>query len=443
MSMRTIRTIGRGGFGQVEEVADQYDQIFARKTFSVFQAGFYTDDLIENVKQRFVREAKVQASLIHPNIMPVMWSCLDLDPPCFGMPVAAASLADDLLFDRQLGGAALKAIMDVLAGLEELHGLGIYHRDLKPQNVMRLSDEHGDRYVIGDFGLMALRDTQITVLTQTGMQMRSDLYTAPEIVTELRRATHASDIYSVGCILHDMFRDGPDRIPCAEVTDDRGPFAEIIRICTRRDPTRRFPNVAALRDAILSVDLTGAVAGERQVGDFVELLNSDNAISVDLWEEICQKLSQIYPSPDAQILLAQIPAARIGEVVESNPQAAIGICEVYCTWVKDTSFDFNLCDGIANRLEKFLPLDDVSSKVEIRLALLELGASHNRWYVEKKFVALCGPGMDSQTARRMGMELRVWGAQACRRIAQLEASIDYDRGNLHSTLVSTLNQVCK
>lgn len=441
--MQFIRNIGRGGFGTVDEVCDQAGRHYAQKTFSIFQAGNYTPELIENVRQRFVREAHIQATLNHPNIMPVLGTSLVANPPSFLMPVAVASLADDLMIDRKLGGAALRAIMDILAGLEELHSVGIYHRDLKPQNVMRLPDvQAGDRYVIGDFGLMSIKDTQLTVLTQTGMQMRSDLYTAPEIVSDLRQASAASDIYSVGCILHDMYGEGLERVPCAEVNDDRGPFAEVIAICTRRDRRRRFASAAALRDAILSVDLSGAVASERQVGDFILLLNSSDPIGPEAWEEIQRKLRQIYPSADAHLLLNHIPVARIAEVVSVNPQAAINICQIYCDWAKSNAFDFNLCDGIAIRLEEFLSLADVTCSVEVRLALLELGTSHNRWYVERIFTRLCGPSMEGNTARRMAMELRVLAGSVCSKISHLERSINFDRANLHPALVSTLSQVC-
>lgn len=441
--MQLVRNIGRGGFGTVDEVCDAAGGRYAQKTFSVFQAGNYSAELIENVKQRFVREARIQADLNHPNIMPVLAVNLSVDPPSFLMPVAAASLADDITLDRRLRGSALRAIMDILAGLEEIHSVGIYHRDLKPQNVMRLPNAQGDeRYVIGDFGLMSIKDTQLTVLTQTGMQMRSDLYTAPEIVSDLRRASVFSDIYSVGCILHDMYGEGADRLPCAEVNDDRGPFAEIIAICTRRDPRRRFSSAAALRDAILSVDLTGAVASEQQVSDFIRLLTGDDPISAQTWEQIHRKLRQIFPSADAHLILHQIPVARIAEVVGTNVDAAIGICRIFCEWAKTTAFDFNLCDGIAIRLEEFLPLDDITCSVEVRLALLELGTSHNRWYVERIFARLCGPSMENNTARRLAMELRAMDGTVCSKIAHLERSINFDRANLHPFVVTTLSQVC-
>jgi len=441
--MRVIKNIGQGGFGSVDLVETVDGDRLARKTFCINQMGAFPAHLAENVKRRFSREATIQSAFKHPNIMPVVSADLDADPPSFLMPLATASLADDMDNDRQLGGRGLSAIMDILAGLEELHTVEIYHRDLKPHNVMRFDDEGVHRYVIGDVGLISVNDTRVSVLTQTGMRMGSDMYTAPEIVKELGHASAASDIFSVGCILHDMFGEGPDRLPCSEVTDDRGPFSEVIRICTRKDPRRRFADVAALRDAILSVDLSGAVATEPQVDDFVQLLNSDEDLNEEHWEAILRKLRQIYPSPDASVLLTQIPVRRLEQLVEQSPELSIALSTTYTEWAKSYSFDFNLCDGIANRLEAFLAVDNVTCATEVRLALLHLGTSHNRWYVERKFAKLSDRTMDGIIAKRLAMELRALGAKTCRMIDHLEGSISFDRADLHPLLVETLRQVCK
>lgn len=202
--MQVIKRIGSGGFGNVDLIQDPAGNQFARKTFSVNQPGNFGPALVENVKKRFIREADVQAALAHRNIMPVVQKELALDPPSFIMPLAASSLDRDMSVDRTLGGQAIHALMDILAGLEELHSYGITHRDLKPQNVLRLSSNDGDRYVISDFGLMSIKDTQLSVLTQTGMRMGSDYYTAPEIVADLRmasphRTSTLSDAFCTTC----------------------------------------------------------------------------------------------------------------------------------------------------------------------------------------------------------------------------------------------------
>jgi len=117
--------------------------------------------------------------------------------------VAKSTLAEDIQASKTLNGNFLEALMDILAGLEEMHSTGLYHRDLKPSNVPRFEGggaRNGDYYAIGDFGLMSIAVTNITTITQTGMAKGSDFYTAPEITQDLKFASPQSDIYSVGLL---------------------------------------------------------------------------------------------------------------------------------------------------------------------------------------------------------------------------------------------------
>ena len=198
MVINEVRRIGSGGFGNVDLVQDVLSgKQFARKTFSINQAQPLPPDLAENVKKRFIREANVQYRLTHKNIVPVLFKDLNSNPPSFLMPVAASSLDKDIAQSRNLNGLFLRAIMDILSGLEELHTLQIYHRDLKPQNVLRFDSSEGPYYAISDFGLMSVKDTQISALTHTGMKMGSDYYTAPEIVSDLRKAREGANKFLI------------------------------------------------------------------------------------------------------------------------------------------------------------------------------------------------------------------------------------------------------
>jgi len=76
------------------------------------------------------------------------------------------------------------------------------------------------------------------------------------------------------------------------------------------------------------------------------------------------------------------------------------------------------------------------------LALLFMGTSHNRWYVERKFADLCNPNMNPNLANRIAMEIRVLNKTACRAISHLESSIGINRSAFHPVIFGTLNQVC-
>ena len=169
-----IREIGKGGFGIVHEVLDTNGDRFAKKTYLINQSFTVTDEINAHLKRRFEREAKLQSGISHRNIVPILKKNLDEDPAYFLMPVAEASLEQDFHKDKTIGGKWMNAILDIISGLEEIHSVKIYHRDLKPGNVLRFQDTENPGeffYAISDFGLIALKQTQVSMLTQFGMKM--------------------------------------------------------------------------------------------------------------------------------------------------------------------------------------------------------------------------------------------------------------------------------
>jgi hypothetical protein len=76
------------------------------------------------------------------------------------------------------------------------------------------------------------------------------------------------------------------------------------------------------------------------------------------------------------------------------------------------------------------------------MALLELGTSHNRWYIERKFCTLSSATMDTLLARRLSVEFRAGGADVCRSIDHLKRSISVETTILHPILQQTLGEIC-
>ena len=115
------------------------------------------------------------------------------------MELARESLRDEL----RSGATAERALADRLAdaeaigsGLSAIHDAGIVHRDIKPENVLRLAD---GRLVLSDFGLATL-----TPLGSATRYVGTPLYMAPEVAAG-EPATRASDLYSLGLVLHELF----------------------------------------------------------------------------------------------------------------------------------------------------------------------------------------------------------------------------------------------
>ena len=441
--MKVLELLGKGGFGNVELVEDEHGQQFARKTFSVNQP--LSQELVENVMKRFKKEARIQKEIEHANLVPVISGNLEQDPPYYLMPVAESSLDKDISKDRTLGGDFIAVISDIVSALEELHSLGIYHRDLKPKNVLHFrkqvdNDEYVDYYAVSDFGLISLKESQLSSLTSSGMGKGSDHYTAPEITKDLRKASAQSDIYSLGCILHDMVGT-EDRVPCAEIRE-KGPYAGIFRGCTRNDPTKRFPNVRAVLDALVSIGSIAHKAETAHANDLKERLESNDALSADYWAQLADFLEGEASEKDVHALLMSLSSNRIAELIDVAPNAAEQIGSSFAAWVESSSYAFEYCDGLANRLEIFVANCSFSTKVDCLFAMLEMGVSHNRWYVERKFFRLCNPDMDENLAKRMAVEFRVRGKPICLAISRLEQSINFKRSGLHPTLVETLEKIC-
>lgn len=82
--------------------------------------------LIDNVRKRFIREVSILSGINHANIMPILDSDLQTNPPSYIMPLADSSLADDISYLKANIKDALVALLDILAGLEELHSLIFY-----------------------------------------------------------------------------------------------------------------------------------------------------------------------------------------------------------------------------------------------------------------------------------------------------------------------------
>ena len=149
---------------------------------------------------RFQNEARVVATLDHPNIVPILEVGQFEGQHCFSMKlIQGGSLAE-----RQGGyandPAAVAAVMVTIAdAVHHAHQRGILHRDLKPANI--LIDEHGRPHVT-DFGL-AKRLGDDSELTRTGSVAGTPSYMAPE--QSLGRAgttTTATDVYGLGTILY-------------------------------------------------------------------------------------------------------------------------------------------------------------------------------------------------------------------------------------------------
>jgi eukaryotic-like serine/threonine-protein kinase len=201
--------LGRGGMG---EVLLAHDELIGRE---VAIKRMRRRDPTPDSETRFLREAKIQARLQHPAIVPVHELGRAADGrPYFTMKRLAGETLEELRGEPLQ--RLLRAFADVCLAIEFAHEHGVIHRDIKPTNIM-LGD-FGEVYVL-DWGVARVLDDEsakpsvrdIAALegeTQVGSVMGTPGYMAPEQALGYAM-TPAIDIYALGCVLFEILTCEP------------------------------------------------------------------------------------------------------------------------------------------------------------------------------------------------------------------------------------------
>lgn len=185
--------IASGGMASVYRAQDQ---VLEREVaLKIIHPHLATD---KSFVEKFRREAKMAASLSHPNLVNVFDQGTDNEIIFLVMEfVPGINLRDALNdFGALTPDRALEILEPLTAGLSAAHSAGVLHRDLKPENVF-LSDNGTVK--LGDFGLAR----EISSHTQTGSVVGTAAYLSPELVLR-GQADARSDIYSLGVMAFEM-----------------------------------------------------------------------------------------------------------------------------------------------------------------------------------------------------------------------------------------------
>lgn len=194
---RIIKEIGQGGMGVV--YLAEHTTLGKKYALKFLFAHFARN---AELKERFIREAKAQASLKHPNIVgTVDYLEYEGDHIMVSEYIEGRNLSDFMKKHRKplQPQAILKIMEGPLDALGYVHAKGIIHRDLKPSNI--LIDPNGLGHIT-DFGIALIMNMER--ITRTGIGMGTPLYMSPEQVSDPKNIDHRSDIYSFGCILYEM-----------------------------------------------------------------------------------------------------------------------------------------------------------------------------------------------------------------------------------------------
>ena len=244
-----VELVGRGGFAEVYRALNvRLQRTEALKILS----ERLTEE--EDFAKRFEQEARVAASLDHPNIVKIydyggldglFWFSMQfVDGPSLGSRLKSGSRVEPF--------TAARIGIRVLDALRYSHERGVIHRDIKPDNI--LIDREGRPY-IADFGVA--KSQLALVKTQAGTLLGSPAYMSPEQL-QGRALDGRSDLYSVGVTLYkalagelpftgdDTFKATMKRLsehprPLSEALPGVDPELEaIVMHALERDPAERF-----------------------------------------------------------------------------------------------------------------------------------------------------------------------------------------------------------
>lgn len=256
--------VGRGGMGVIYKALDaQLQRYVALKFLRPY------DDISDEDKERFRREARAIAQLRHENIVQA-YAIEEVQGLNYMAMDFVQGVPMDILFNQ---GAlspeeVVQISIQVSRGLHYAHESGIVHRDVKPANIV--IDRTIKPYLV-DFGIAKMQSDSMSLTTE-GEVLGSLAYMAPEYVAKGKAVLdRRCDVYGVGVVLYEAVTRG--KLPYGDPDDDM----MIMRLV--KEPPIPVEKQAPGLDANLAKIINRAI-------------NKDRKIRHDTAEELAQDLEQ-------------------------------------------------------------------------------------------------------------------------------------------------------
>ena len=251
--------LGEGGMAEVFRVRHEtLRTAHALKVLTLTDAG---------VRERLVREGRMQAQLVHENVVQVT-DVLSIggQPGLLMEFVQGPTLEQWLTRYRPTLAEAETVFRALCTGVGYAHNRGLIHRDLKPSNVLLAIVD--DRIVpkAADFGLARQTDVASSRHTRAGATMGTPGYMPPEQIRDASTVDRRADLWSLGCILYRML--------CGVPAFDGDDLLELFAQVANADyvPSRRI--CPELPERIhIAIDRTIRVGLGERVGDCALLID--------------------------------------------------------------------------------------------------------------------------------------------------------------------------
>lgn len=267
LNYQITEKIGEGGMGIVYLAV--HNTLDRKVAIKVLNPSFASDN---DIKERFINEAKALSGLLHPNIVTLFDFTEFENSFCIIMEYIQGTALDVII--RKVQGPipehrAIKLMDRILNAFSYAHSKGIIHRDIKPSNIII---QNNDEPKVLDFGIAKILKGD-TNFTKVGTAAGSVQYMSPEQIlgnpTDIR-----TDIYSLGITLFEMLtgkqpftsvstseyiiqdKITKDPVPSVKKTNpeisDR--IDKIIEKATSKNPDDRYSSCDEFRNALLNIN---------------------------------------------------------------------------------------------------------------------------------------------------------------------------------------------
>ncbi len=295
------RKLGEGGMGDV--YLGRHNRVDRIVAIKVLHQNLYSNERIRN---RFKNEANALIKLAHPNIVRIYDYVEQENFACLIMEYIEGFTLDEYI--TKISGPltapkASKIISGILDAVQYAHENNIYHRDIKPGNIMISKD--GLTVRIMDFGIAKITDSASFNATNANAQLGTPFYMSPEQVKGLPY-TSSSDIYSLGVTLFEMVTG---KCPYQAITnlfvlqnkivneplpptslyypDVPKRLQSAIIIATNKDPDQRFGSCAEFKKYLLE-ESYALIKPKEEINPIIPLALAGNQIGASVIKDTMQ-----------------------------------------------------------------------------------------------------------------------------------------------------------
>lgn len=300
--------LGQGGMGTV--YLAEHVKLGRKVALKSLHAQFVNS---EEIRARFIHEAKVMAQLQHPNIV-TLYEYVETETGLFLIIELVDGQPIDDYIEQVSGpiveGKAIEMMHEILEGFQYAHEKGLVHRDIKPSNLV-VADKN--KVKILDFGIAKLVGDTSSKMTKTGTHIGTVYYMSPEQVKG-DDLDQRSDIYALGVTFFQMLTGSSPykgmtkefdvfmKIVNEELPDPRTIYpgisehmCAVLQKATAKDANDRFQSceefAAALKDSSLTYADQQQISEETDDVQSLEDYEELNPVTASLAEEVANQFT--------------------------------------------------------------------------------------------------------------------------------------------------------